>query len=49
VAEKIRLLVEAANKTKNLLCVPSQTKNDTDPPEVDLLEHEDSWSNNNED
>jgi hypothetical protein len=47
VEEKLRLLAESANKTKNLR-VPSQT-NDTDPPKVDLLEDEDSWSDDDED
>jgi hypothetical protein len=44
VENKLRFLAEAANKTKNL-CVPSRT-NDSDPPELDPLEDEDSWSDN---
>jgi hypothetical protein len=48
VEEKLSLLAETANaKTKNLH-VPSQT-NDTDPPKVDPLENEDSWSDDDED
>jgi hypothetical protein len=46
VEEKLRLLAESANKAKNL-CVPSQT-NDTDPPKVDPLEDEDSWSDDDD-